>query len=334
MIKQSTAFTFFAGFICFFVMWEISASSDFKALTNGEKSESECRDIFHGFPESSEDIPGYVEQLEAVLKNSDNIHEKELAVKFLGKVVIMQPDLFSRVFQILTDILQNMEFKDPKDNLQIEEATMDTMKDLVLRFPAEKFALQLKDQLIAVFLKETKKGDNISLPVISVQNLYWLTQKYPQKALLIIENIFQGIIEVFKEDLSDVQSETPDIFEDQSFAPKNEILDNSSQTSLSDFPANVENMLRKWRIEDKKREAELEKIEKDWLKKQRNSTRERIIEQTTGWCTKIVLDSPSNVQKEIVDFLRNIIRSSEHPKVIKDMALKIYGDFALEKMGK
>ena len=91
------AFLVFAYLIGFLIMWEVSASPDFEDLIGERIQKSECQDVFSRFPKYSGDMLGYVAQLEAVLRNSDNKIDKKLAIESLGKIGVVQTDSSSRL---------------------------------------------------------------------------------------------------------------------------------------------------------------------------------------------------------------------------------------------
>ena len=221
-------------FIAFFFLWEVSANFDLRKLVRGGKNPSECHDIFSDFPESSEDIPRYVDQLESVLKNSGNIHERRLAIKFLGKIGMAQVDSSSKVFHILVDTLQN------EDEVLIKEEIITNTTNLVLFLSSEELVLEWIGHLLVFIEKEGPYPHSFSAALRSLRNLM---KKYSQYAFFTIENLFKIVSGEFKEETL----KTPENQIRNYQTKENGGLSSFFRKFRSQFPNTKEDSIRQWK---------------------------------------------------------------------------------------
>ena len=357
MKKLQFSLTFF---IYFLVLWEVSAASD----TKKGNPNSECPDSF-AVSEAGDPNIENVERLEAILRYSDNVAKKNLAIQLLvGKIGETQSDSSTRVVHILTNTFQDK---------GVKEQAMDTTTMLVIKLSSEELASQLIDQLIVVFLREV--GDNLLMPTVALNNLQVLTLKYPQKAVVAFKNFFKGIgLKVHMPEESENQLSLFEVDEKYKIAlreidkkyeitgkrdnehfemtyrkinERHEITskrDNERaevrsrmDTELAEamYKRDNERAEVRSRMDTElaeamhKRDNERSKIA---LRKRADERRNESMMRAAHVYIQIIKRSPSTVQEEIALFLKEeVLDSSEYSQTVKDMALKIYGEFARYK---
>lgn len=402
MRKSQFLLTFF---ICFFVLFEVSATSDLEVFI-GKGISSECQDSY-----SDSEDPGYIEQLEAILEHSDSVTRKKLAVQFLGKIGEAYPDSLSRVFHILTSAFQSREE-------DIKEEAMNTATKLVIKIFSQELAYQLIDQLTDVSLREIKDNNRVML-FIALRNLRNLTERYPKKAVVAFKNFFKGIAEFKIHTPEELESQLESINGEYETAlgeinEKYEIeakkVDEEYETALRKIDEEYETEAKQV---DEEYEAALREIDEKYkasnerdpehiqlmrnksdekleiiraketahsdlvhkrlderyeitrtrdsahrdlvykkideireVRRKRDSAhseiedRERAGErkhsmmmEVTSVYKQIVNRLPPSIQEQIALFLKEeVLNSSEYSQAVKDMALEIYGDFALNKL--